>query len=47
MKVLLEGFESGTGSATSIDSLAATSRVTFSVMEYVRTSRVVPILPLT
>jgi len=47
MKALFEGFESGTGSPISIDSLAATSRVTFSVMESVRTGRVVPILPLT
>jgi polar amino acid transport system substrate-binding protein len=47
MKALFEGFESGTGSPISIHSLVATSHVTFSVMESVRTGRVVPILPLT
>ena len=36
MKALLEGFESGTGSPVGIDSLAATSRVTFAAMESIR-----------
>ncbi len=45
MKALLDGFESGTGSPISIDSLAATSRATFAVMESLRTGRVVPVLP--
>ena len=44
MKALLDGFESGTGSPVGIDSLAATSRVTFAVVESIRTGRVVPIL---
>jgi predicted dehydrogenase/threonine dehydrogenase-like Zn-dependent dehydrogenase len=47
VKALLDGFESGTGSPVSIDSLAATSRATFAVMESVRTGRVVRLLPLT
>jgi predicted dehydrogenase len=47
MKALLDGFESGTGSPVSIDSLAATSRATFAVIESVRTGRVVRVLPLT
>jgi predicted dehydrogenase/threonine dehydrogenase-like Zn-dependent dehydrogenase len=46
MKALLDGFESGAGSPISIDSLAATSRATFAVMESVRTGHVVPVLPL-
>jgi len=41
MKDLLDGFESGAGSPISIDSLAATSRVTFAVMESLRTDGVV------
>jgi predicted dehydrogenase/threonine dehydrogenase-like Zn-dependent dehydrogenase len=45
MKALLDSFESGTGSPIRIESLAATSRVTFGVMESVRTGQVVPILP--
>ncbi len=40
MKAVLDGFESGTGSPISIDSLAATSRATFAAMESVRTDRV-------
>jgi polar amino acid transport system substrate-binding protein len=47
MKALLDGFESCAGSPISIDSLAATSRATFAVIESVRTDRVVPVLPLT
>jgi hypothetical protein len=47
MKALLEGFESGSESPISIDSLAATSRATFAVMESVTTGRAVPVLPLT
>ena len=43
MKALLNGFESGTGSPISIDSLAATSRATFAAMESVRTNCVVRI----
>jgi predicted dehydrogenase len=43
MKALLDGFESGTGSPVSIDSLAATSRVTFAVLESLRTGCAVPI----
>ena len=46
MRLLLGSFESGTSSPISIESLAATSRVTFGVMESVSTGRVVPILPL-
>ena len=41
MKALLDGFESGSGSPISIDSLAATSRATFAVMESLRTNYVV------
>ena len=41
MKALLAGFESGSGSPINIDSLAATSRVTFAVMESLRTDSVV------
>jgi predicted dehydrogenase/threonine dehydrogenase-like Zn-dependent dehydrogenase len=41
MKALLDGFESGTGSPISIDSLAATSRATFAAMESVRMNCVV------
>lgn len=41
MKALLNGFESGTGSPISIDSLAATSRATFAAVESVRTNCVV------
>jgi len=40
MKAVLDGFESGTGSPISLDSLAATSRATFAAMESVRTDRV-------
>jgi len=47
MKALLDGFESGAGSPISIESLAATSRATFAVMESLRTGRVVPVEPLT
>jgi hypothetical protein len=47
MKALLDSFESGTGSPVSIDSLAATSRLTFAVLESIRTARVVRVLPLT
>jgi predicted dehydrogenase len=43
MKAVLDGFESGSGSPISVESLAATSRVTFAVMESVRTGRPVPI----
>jgi predicted dehydrogenase/threonine dehydrogenase-like Zn-dependent dehydrogenase len=43
MKALLDGFESGTGSPISIESLAATSRVTFAAMESVRTDCMVRI----
>jgi polar amino acid transport system substrate-binding protein len=46
MKALLNGFESGAGSPISIDSLAATSRATFAVMESIRTDRVVRVEPL-
>ena len=46
MKALLDGFEKGTGSPVNIDSLAATSRVTFAVMESLRTGSVVPVSPL-
>jgi predicted dehydrogenase/threonine dehydrogenase-like Zn-dependent dehydrogenase len=41
MKVLLEGFESGSGSPVSVDSLAATSRVTFAVLESLKMDCVV------
>jgi predicted dehydrogenase len=37
MKVLLHGLESGAGSPIAIDSLAATSRATFAVLESLRT----------
>jgi len=37
MKALLDGFEKGIGSPVSLESLAATSRVTFAVMESLRT----------
>jgi predicted dehydrogenase/threonine dehydrogenase-like Zn-dependent dehydrogenase len=43
MKALLEGFGSGNGSAFSLESLAATSRATFAVMESLRTGLVVPL----
>jgi predicted dehydrogenase/threonine dehydrogenase-like Zn-dependent dehydrogenase len=43
MKALLEGFEKGTGSPVSIESLAATSRVTFAVVESLRTGVAVQI----
>jgi predicted dehydrogenase len=45
MKALLGSLESGAGSPIGIESLAATSRVTFGVMESVSTGRAVPILP--
>jgi predicted dehydrogenase/threonine dehydrogenase-like Zn-dependent dehydrogenase len=41
MKALLDGFESGAGSPIGIDSLAATSRATFAILESLRTDRVV------
>jgi predicted dehydrogenase/threonine dehydrogenase-like Zn-dependent dehydrogenase len=41
MKALLESFESGSGSPIGIESLAATSRATFAVMESLRTGRVI------
>jgi len=47
MKALFDAFESGTGSPISIDSLAATSRATFAVMESLRTDRSVRLEPLT
>jgi len=47
MKALLDGFEAGTGSPISMDSLAATSRATFAVMESIRAGTVVPVLPAT
>jgi predicted dehydrogenase/threonine dehydrogenase-like Zn-dependent dehydrogenase len=40
MKALLEGFESGANSPISIESLAATSRVTFAAMESLRSNSV-------
>lgn len=43
MKALLDGFESGTGSPVSLESLAATSWVTFAVLESLRTDRVMRI----
>ena len=43
MKALLDGFESGAGSPISIESLAATSRVTFAAMESVRSNSVVQV----
>lgn len=45
IKAMLDGFESGTGSPISLDSLAATSRVTFAAMESIRTSRLISVLP--
>jgi predicted dehydrogenase len=47
MKALLDALRSGTGSPITIDSLAATSRATFAVMESVRTGRAVCVEPLT
>jgi polar amino acid transport system substrate-binding protein len=47
MKALLDGFESGTGSPISIESLAATSRATFAALESLRTDGVVRLLPST
>jgi len=41
MKALLESFESGTGSPVDIESLAATSRATFAVLESLRSDCVV------
>jgi polar amino acid transport system substrate-binding protein len=43
IKAVLDGFESGAGSPISMDSLAATSRVTFAVLESLRTDSVVRI----
>ena len=43
MKAVIDGFESGAGSPVSIESLAATSRVTFAVMESLRAGGVVQI----
>ena len=43
MKALLDGFESGTGSPVSIESLAATSRATFAAMESLRMNCVVQV----
>ncbi len=43
MRALLDGFESGAGSSISVESLAATSRATFAVLESLRTERVVEI----
>ena len=43
MKALLDGFESGTGSPVIIDSLAATSRATFAVLDSLRTGCVVQV----
>ena len=40
MKALLDGFQSGSGSPISIESLAATSRATFAVMKSLRTGQV-------
>ena len=45
MKALLDGFESGAGSPISIDSLAATSRATFAVLESLRTDCVARVQP--
>jgi len=47
MKAVLNGLESGTGSPVSMESLVATSRATFAVMESVRTGRMVPLVPST
>ncbi|HXX01010.1 MAG TPA: bi-domain-containing oxidoreductase [Candidatus Acidoferrales bacterium] len=41
MKALLQGFESGKGSPIGLDSLVATSRVTFAVLDSLRTGLVV------
>jgi predicted dehydrogenase len=41
MKALLAGFQSGSGSPISIESLAATSRATFAVMKSLRTGQVI------
>jgi predicted dehydrogenase len=41
MKAVLDGLESGKGSPVSLEALAATSRVTFAVMESLRTDAVV------
>jgi predicted dehydrogenase len=43
MKAVLQGFESGSGSPISIQSLAATSRVTFAAMESLRTGSAVKV----
>ena len=43
MKALLDGFESGAGAPISIESLAATSRVTFAAMESLRSNCVIQI----
>jgi predicted dehydrogenase len=43
MRALLAGFQSGSGSPISIESLAATSRATFAVMKSLRTNGVVQI----
>lgn len=43
MKAVLQGFESGSGSPISVQSLAATSRVTFAAMESLRTDSVIRI----
>jgi polar amino acid transport system substrate-binding protein len=43
MKAVLDGFERGLGSPFSLDSLAATSRVTFAVLESLRTGGAVRI----
>ena len=40
MKAFIDGFESGTGSPISIDSLAATSSATFAVLESLRTNSI-------
>jgi hypothetical protein len=41
IKALVDGFELGTGSPIHIESLAATSRATFAVLESLRTGAVV------
>jgi hypothetical protein len=43
MKALLDGFESGTGSPISFDSLVATSRATFAALESLRAGSIVRI----
>jgi len=43
VKAVLDGFASGTGSPVSLDSLGATSRVTFAALESLRTFRVIAI----